>query len=94
MSRVDSKGRIVLPKEVRERLDITPGTEVEVHEENGKAVVKPEVDPDDILERMERLIAETSAGENESPPARDAPDPVAEKHRDAVRRGAERDDDA
>ena len=94
MSRVDSKGRIVLPKEVRERLDITPGTEVEVHEENGKAVVKPEVDPDDILDRMERLVAETSAGENESPPARDAPDPVAKKHRDAVRRGAERDDDA
>ena len=42
MTTVDSKGRIVLPKEIRERLGITPGTEVEVHEEKGKAVVEPE----------------------------------------------------
>lgn len=94
MSKVDSKGRIVLPKEVRERLDITPGTEVEVREEDGKAVVEPETDPDEILDRMERLVAETSADRGEATPSEDAADPVARKHRAAVRRGAKRDDDA
>jgi len=84
---VDSKGRIVLPKEVRERLGITPGTEVEVHEEDGKAVVEPEDDPERILDRMERLVEETSAERGETTPAEDA-DPIAREHRDAVRRGA------
>ena len=92
MARVDSKGRIVLPQEVRERLGITPGTEVEVREEDGKAVVEPEDDPERIIERMERLVAETSPEGEETTPLDDV-DPVARKHRDVVRRGAERDGD-
>lgn len=94
MSKVDSKGRIVLPKEVRERLDITPGTEVAVREEDGTVVVEPEKDPEEILERMEQLVAETSADRGETKPPADSPDPVARDHRAAVRRGAKRDDDA
>ena len=90
MTKVDSKGRIVLPQEVRERLGITPGTEVDVHEEDGRAVVEPEDDPDDVLGRMERLVEETSGRGETTPPAEGA-DPVARKHRDAVRSGAEND---
>jgi len=45
MATVDSKRRIVLTQEVRERVDITPGTEVEIHEEDRKAVVEPEIIP-------------------------------------------------
>ncbi len=86
---VDSKGRIVLPQDVRERLGITPGTEVVVHEEDGKAVVKPEDCPEEILERMEQLIADASLNRGETTPLSDGADPIAEKHRDAVRRGAE-----
>jgi len=92
VTKVDSKGRIVLPQEVRERLGITPGTEVEVREEDGRAVVEPEDDPERIIERMDRLVAETSAEDEETRPLDDV-DPVARKHRDVVRRGAERDDD-
>lgn len=92
MTKVDSKGRIVLPKDVRERLGITPGTEVEVREEDGKAVVEPEDDPQRIIERMERLVEETSAEDRETKPLDDV-DPVARKHREVVRRGAERDSD-
>ena len=92
MTKVDSKGRIVLPQEVRERLGITPGTEVEVREEDGKAVLEPEDDPEQIIERMERLVAETSPEGGETTPLDDV-DPVARKHRDVVRRGAERDSD-
>lgn len=88
MAKVDSKGRIVLPKDVRERLGIEPGTEVEVHEEDGRAVVEPEDDPDRIIDRMEHLVAETTQEREETTPAGEGINPVAQKHRDAVRRGA------
>jgi len=58
MLKVDSKGRIVLPQEIRERLGITPGTEVEIREEDGKAVVEPEDDPEKVIRRMEELVVE------------------------------------
>jgi AbrB family looped-hinge helix DNA binding protein len=85
MVTVDSKGRIVLPQEVRDRLGIGPGTEVDVHEEDGKAVVEPEDDPEKVIERMEHLISEAAT-------SRDAPDaemhPVAEDHAETIRRQA------
>jgi AbrB family looped-hinge helix DNA binding protein len=90
MTKVDSKGRIVLPKEVRERLGITPGTEVDIHEEDGKAVVEPEDNPEQIIERMEQLITETSSERGETKPLVEGADPTAQKHRDAIRRGAEK----
>lgn len=93
MAKVDSKGRIVLPQEVRERLGITPGAEVEVHEEDGRAVVEPEDDPEEIIERMERLVEETSSDAKETKPIGQGVDPTARKHRDAVRRGAEESSD-
>jgi len=37
---VDPKGRIVLRKEVCQRLDLESGTEVEVREEDGKATTE------------------------------------------------------
>jgi len=92
MAKVDSKGRIVLPKNLRERLGIEPGSEVEVHEEDGKAVVEPEDDPQEIIERMEELIAETSPASEETLPLDAKTDPIAQKHRDAVRSGAEQTD--
>lgn len=93
MAKVDSKGRIVLPQEVRERLGITPGTEVEVREEDGKAVVEPEDDPERIIERMEQLVEETARQRGETAPLDGDVPPAARKHRDAVRRGAETDND-
>lgn len=93
MAKVDSKGRIVLPKEIRERLGITPGTRVEIHERDGKAVVEPEDDPEQIIERMERLVEETAARRGETGSFDGEPDPIARKHREVVRKGAKRDDD-
>ena len=84
---MDSKGRLVIPQSVRERLEMTPGTEVTVREEDGRVVVEPAEDPDAVIERMERLIEETAAN-GETRPLGDAA-PIAEKHREAVRRGAE-----
>lgn len=68
MTKADSKGRIVLPKDVRERLGITPGTEVEIYEEDGKAVVEPEDDPQQIIDRMETLVAEAASKRGETTP--------------------------
>lgn len=92
MAKVDSKGRIVLPKDVREALGIGPGTEVEVHEENGKAVIEPEDDPAQIIDRMEQLVETASAQSGETKAIDDGVPPVAAKHRDAVRSGADRDE--
>ncbi len=92
MPTVDSKGRIVLPQELRERLGLTPGTDVAVHEESGKAVVEPEANPEAIIERMECLVAET-ASKRTAKSGRSGDDPIAQKHREAVRRGAAKNSD-
>lgn len=86
MTTVDSKGRVVLPKEVRDRLDIAPGTEVEIEEEDGRVVVKPEKDPDRIVERLESLVED--AAEGRATPDYDDLDVHARKHADAIRRQA------
>ncbi|MFB6221466.1 MAG: AbrB/MazE/SpoVT family DNA-binding domain-containing protein [Halolamina sp.] len=86
MPTVDSKGRIVLPQEVRERLDIAPGEEVEVHEEEGRVVVEPKPDPAQVLEQMEELVAGISDRE---PTAYDELDPQSKTHVDAIRRQAD-----
>lgn len=57
MTKVDSKGRIVLPRRIRERLGISPGTEVEIREEDGKAVVEPEDSPEAIVDDLQSMIA-------------------------------------
>jgi AbrB family looped-hinge helix DNA binding protein len=85
MVTVDSKGRIVLPQEVRERLRIKPGTEVDVHEEDGKAVVEPEDDPEEIIERMEPFIA--AAATDRVAPGEER-HPLAEDHAETIRRQA------
>jgi len=38
---IDKAGRIVLPKEIRDRLGIAPGTEFEVTEERDRIVLNP-----------------------------------------------------
>lgn len=90
MPKVDSKGRIVLPQELRERLDIGPGEEVDVHEENGRVVVEPERNSDEIIERMEELVAGISDRE---PTPYEELDPQARDHVDTIRRQAENADE-
>lgn len=38
--RITSKGQVTIPKELRDRLGLLPGTEVEFIEENGEARVR------------------------------------------------------
>ncbi|VTT87030.1 hypothetical protein DM2_3068 [Halorubrum sp. DM2] len=90
MPKVDAKGRVVLPQAIREQLDIAPGTEVQVREEDGEVVIRPEAEPERILERLDRLVDEMASRREEAVPL-DATDPAARRHRDAVRRGAKTD---
>ncbi len=39
MSKITSKGQVTIPKEIRDRLGLLPGTEVEFIERNGRAQV-------------------------------------------------------
>lgn len=88
MPTVDSKGRIVLPKEVRESLGIDEGTEVEIQAKGGKAVVEPEKDPDAVIGRMESLIEEAAETRDTTADRKTEMDPFVRNHADAIRRGA------
>lgn len=88
MPRVDAKGRVVLPKSLRERLGLDPGTEVEIVEEDGAVTVRPARSPDDVIERMERLVEDASA--NWESRSSDDSDAYARKHVEAIRRRGER----
>lgn len=88
MPTVDDKGRIVLPKAVRERLGITPGTEVEVRTDDGKAIVEPEDDPERIIEQMGRLIDSAAEG-RERPATGNDLHPIARKHAQRIRNGVQ-----
>lgn len=60
--RVDEKGRITLPKEIRERLSLDAGTEVTLELDDGSVRVAPHVDREAARERLRGCInAETRA---------------------------------
>ena len=50
--RVDSKGRIVLPKEFRDALGIREGDELVLVLEGGKVIIKKAEDPFKVLEEV------------------------------------------
>lgn len=85
--KVDSKGRVTVPKELRERFGLDPGTEVEVREEEGRVVIEPERDPEDIIAELERRIEEPY--ERAQPV--DELGPIASHHLEVIRRQANRD---
>lgn len=90
MAKVDSKGRVVLPQNLREQLGLDPGTEVEVREENGRAVVEPEDRPEDIITDLERQIENAASRRKQT--QKDELDPTASDHLETIRRGASDDE--
>jgi AbrB family looped-hinge helix DNA binding protein len=80
MATVDTRGRVTLPKEVREDLGLEPGTEVEINDENGRIVIEPERDPEDTIVELEQRIEEPY----ELAPPVDEPDSIAAGHFDGI----------
>lgn len=58
--RIDEKGRLTLPKDVRERLGLEPGDSVEVTSTAGRVVLRPEgtVNRSSFVEAFEGWITE------------------------------------
>jgi len=50
--RVDSRGRIVLPRSVRAALGVKPGDLVVIRLEGDQAVLRKARDPEEVLERL------------------------------------------
>ena len=55
MATVTSKGQITLPKEVRDRLGIHPGSEVEFEIEDGRAIMHKRVS-EEAIERWQGYL--------------------------------------
>jgi AbrB family looped-hinge helix DNA binding protein len=87
MVKVDSKGRIVVPQNIREQLGLTPGTKVDVHEEDGRIVVESQPGPEQIVHDLEALIEEAAASRDQPP--YDELDSEAKEHLELIRRQAE-----
>ncbi len=54
-SRVGSKGEIFPPKEIREKLGLRPGVEVDLTVEDSKLIVRPIPSVNDLLNKPPRL---------------------------------------
>ena len=61
-TKVSSKGQVVIPKEVRDRLGIKPGTILDVKVEGRRIVLEPALEPPDIFvelgEKSEEILRE------------------------------------
>jgi len=67
-STIDSGGRVVIPKPIRDRLGLQPGTTVEIAEHEGHVEIAPVETPIQLLEVDGRLVARST---EELPPLTD-----------------------
>lgn len=58
--RIDHKGRVTIPKEIRDRLDIEPGESVKIELDGGDIVIRRDIDRSDTVETLEGCINEDS----------------------------------
>lgn len=53
---IDDRGRILIPKEIRDRLGLQPGNTARLEVEEGKLIIMPPLSPDEFIKRMEGCI--------------------------------------
>ena len=56
-STIDSAGRLVIPKPLRERLGLTGGQAVEISERDGRIEIEPVATPMTLVEREDGPVA-------------------------------------
>jgi antitoxin PrlF len=61
--KLSSKGQLVIPKKIREALNLQPGTEFDVELINGKILLNPIVDKEN-LEQIIKELQELAKGSN------------------------------
>jgi AbrB family looped-hinge helix DNA binding protein len=60
MTRVTSKGQVTIPKDIRDKLGIGPGSEIGFHEEGGQVILETEKPQptEDAAAKMVRVMIE------------------------------------
>ncbi|MCW4049752.1 MAG: AbrB/MazE/SpoVT family DNA-binding domain-containing protein [Candidatus Bathyarchaeota archaeon] len=66
-STVDDRGRILIPKEIRDKLGLQSGRNVQLTIEDDRLIVTPPVSPEKFIEELEGVIVD---GEPEMDPLR------------------------
>jgi AbrB family looped-hinge helix DNA binding protein len=56
---IDSAGRLVVPKALREELGLKAGTQVEIRARDGKLEIEPAATPMRLVQRGKGLVATT-----------------------------------
>lgn len=65
---IDAAGRVVIPKELRMRLGLTGGQEIEIEEHEGRVEIKPALVPMSLRDEGEGIVA---VPDEELPPLTD-----------------------
>ena len=59
LATIDAGGRVVVPKDIRERLGLRPGAQVELTEIDGALEITPVVTPMSVIERDGVVVLHT-----------------------------------
>jgi AbrB family looped-hinge helix DNA binding protein len=59
LATIDAGGRVVVPKDVRERLGLRPGMQVQLTEVDGALEITPMVTPMSVVERNGVIVLES-----------------------------------
>jgi AbrB family looped-hinge helix DNA binding protein len=62
--RIDTKGRVTIPKSIRDRLNLDPGEGVDIDVEDGTVVIRPRISRSEFIETMEGCITEESRADS------------------------------
>lgn len=57
---IDEKGRVTIPKFIRERLHLEPGEAVDIDVEDGTVRIRPRFSREEFVESMRGCITQTS----------------------------------
>ncbi|MBO3840347.1 MAG: AbrB/MazE/SpoVT family DNA-binding domain-containing protein [Thermoproteota archaeon] len=55
---VDDKGRVLIPKEVRDKVGLKTGGKARMKVENERIIIMPPISPEEFIEEMEGCIRE------------------------------------
>ena len=58
---IDSAGRVIVPKALRDELGLAPGRELEIRARDGALVIEPVPTPVTLVRRGKRLVAKPKA---------------------------------
>lgn len=55
---VDDRGRILIPKKIRERVGLQPGSGARLEVEDNRLIITPPLSPEKFIQQMEGCITE------------------------------------